>query len=90
ANGTVCYDYFEDDGFSVESECSHNIWHIEASYDSSRKEGRVSISCRHLGDASSLAGRRFHVTLPEGFSKGMTVPAESADGVEIPFGGEYR
>ena len=88
--GNVCYDYYEDDGFSVEGEHSHNIWHIEVSYDSSGKAGKVSISCRHLGDASSLVGRQFHVTFPDGFSEEVVIPAEKADGAEIPFGGEYR
>ncbi len=89
-NGHFCYEYFEDDGQSFESDVSHNIWAIDVEYDSNKRTGRVMLTCKHLGDSSSLDSRTFHILFPEGFSGGISVPAGEADGTEIGFGGEYR
>ncbi len=88
-DGHLSYEYFEDDGTSVLSEDSHNIWKVDVDYDSKQEKGRIVLNCSHLGSADSLKGRIFSITLPDGFEGEASVPAEKADGSVFPFSGKF-
>ena len=88
-DGTFTYEYFEDDGISVESPESHNIWTFTVTYSSGAQKGEIKARCAHLGGKESLKGREVRITLPPGFEGGAVLEMSRLDGAVLGFSGIY-
>lgn len=88
-DGTFTYEYFEDDGISVESPESHNIWTFTVTYSSGAQKGEIKARCAHLGSKDSLKGREVRITLPPGFEGGAVLEMSRLDGAVLTFSGIY-
>ncbi|MCF0262681.1 MAG: hypothetical protein HUK23_07200, partial [Sphaerochaetaceae bacterium] len=88
ANGTTTYDYFEDDGTSVLSMNSYNLWRITVDYNQKNQLGKVSIECTKLGNKDSLSNRSIEFSFPKGFIGNTSISVDQASkGFSFEFSG---
>lgn len=89
-NGVFEFEYFEDDGQSILTDNSHNIWNFKTTYDFVSKTGVVDVKCNHCGNISTIEGRTWTVVFPEGFVGKADLKMSESDGTQIRFSGEYK
>ncbi len=87
-DGTFVYEYYEDDGVSVEEEGSHNSWSIEVSYNARTGRGSIRTDCR-AGQQKTLEDRSLRISLPAGFEGEVELELKDARNAQFRFQGRY-